>query len=135
LEEFYFATSGPNWTCRDYWLTDAPLYRWEGIEVDGAGEVESIRLPKNNLAGEIPHSLFELKKLLLLNLACNRLGSTARRVPCMLWLQELTSCATTTRALTHVDLRENDYDVAVDEDVQECKKQGVKLLLKGEYAY
>ena len=64
LAAFYNATDGPNWRDNSNWLTDAPLDQWYGVMVDpGTGQVVSLELSGNSLAGPLPPELGGLSHL------------------------------------------------------------------------
>ena len=73
LVALYHATDGPNWRNSDNWLTDAPLAAWHGVETSSSGEVISLFLDYNALAGPIPPELGGLTALRNLFLSQNRL--------------------------------------------------------------
>ena len=73
LQALYDATSGPDWTNNDNWLTDAPLGQWHGIRVDGEDRVTVLELWDNNLKGPIPPELGKLANLTSLWLGQNDL--------------------------------------------------------------
>ena len=73
LAALYHATDGPNWSRDDFWLTDAPLWKWYGVESDGGGRVVALLLAENNLSGSIPSEVGELSKLRSLRLNDNAL--------------------------------------------------------------
>ena len=64
LMRLYNETGGRNWNNSRNWNTDRPLSEWYGvdtIEFIGIGTaVSAIRLPNNNLTGEIPRQLADL---------------------------------------------------------------------------
>ena len=74
LTAFYRATNGPDWTNNTGWLTDAPLGEWHGVVVDDDGGVTGLRLPENQLSGEIPPELASLASLTVLELRGNQLS-------------------------------------------------------------
>ena len=74
LEILYEATSGPNWTNSNNWLTDAPLRDWYGVGVDGEGRVRALGLSRNALSGPIPPELGSLANLTSLGLDNNALS-------------------------------------------------------------
>ncbi len=73
LVALYEATDGPNWDDNRNWLTDAPLYAWEGVWTDASGRVQKLNLSWNGLAGEIPPELGDLANLEVLRLDGNDL--------------------------------------------------------------
>ena len=73
LEALFDATEGQNWRNSDNWLTDAPLDAWHGVQTNGSGRVERLRLNSNNLTGEIPVELGNLADLRRLSLIDNDL--------------------------------------------------------------
>lgn len=74
LTAFYRATNGADWTNDTGWLTDAPPGAWYGVVVDDDGGVTGLRLPENQLSGEISPELASLANLTALNLRGNRLS-------------------------------------------------------------
>ena len=74
LVALYHATDGPNWTTTTNWLTDAPIGEWHGVTTDPTGRIVELRLPANQLAGEIPRELGSLARLEMLALTGNRLS-------------------------------------------------------------
>ena len=87
LAALFQATDGAGWTNRDNWLTDAPIATWYGVSTDGEGRVNGLRLPENNLAGQIP-DLKVLTKLTTLDLGGNNL---AGQIPDLSALTNLTA--------------------------------------------
>lgn len=85
LTSLYEATGGPNWTRRDNWLTDAPLWEWHGVfaslpggghsgyafglDLGGIGMEDS----GNGLTGAIPPELGNLDSFRSLILSNNDL--------------------------------------------------------------
>ena len=49
LTAFYHATGGPDWVNSRNWLTDAPLWGWQGVQTNEEGRVIGLYLPDNNL--------------------------------------------------------------------------------------
>ena len=73
LQIFYKALGGAHWDRTDAWLTDAPLEDWYGVDVVG-GDLVGLRLPDNNLTGELPDVLAELERLNHLDLRWNAIA-------------------------------------------------------------
>ncbi len=86
LVALYHATDGSNWVEADNWLTDKPLWRWEGVGTNARGRViwadlSGQRDPQGNwrrrgLKGTIPPELGRLDKLEKLWLYGNELEGT-----------------------------------------------------------
>ena len=76
LEALHVATGGDNWRENDNWLSDAPLSRWHGVDVNGYGRVTELRLENNGLAGPVPAELGNLAHLRELRLSGNALTGT-----------------------------------------------------------
>ena len=62
LMEFYQALGGEQWKHNDHWGTDAPLDDWSGLRLED-GQLVSLEMHYNNLKGEIPESIGQLKTL------------------------------------------------------------------------
>ena len=74
LAEFYIATGGDNWTNNTDWLSDASLDDWHGIYTDQRGNVVELRLPNNNLTGNLPVSIADLPKLTQIYIPENKIS-------------------------------------------------------------
>ena len=74
LVALYEANGGPGWTNSDGWLTEAPLQRWHGVEVDSLGRVTRLNLRYNGLTGAVPPELGDLSNLQGLHLSWNELS-------------------------------------------------------------
>ena len=74
LVALYNATDGPNWENNTYWLSDAPIGRWNGVTTDSSGRVAQLHLYRNQLSGEIPAELGSLTNLTGLSLFNNQLS-------------------------------------------------------------
>ena len=70
LIDLYEYTNGDSWA--NSWNLDAPAANWYGVKIEN-NHVVGIELPKNNLHGSIPHTLKNLEKLEVLNLAFNKI--------------------------------------------------------------
>ena len=64
------STNGSKWTKK--WDLSTPVSEWFGVEIEN-GSVVSIILLNNNLNGELPSSIGNLKNIRVLNLAFNSL--------------------------------------------------------------
>ncbi len=71
LTALYTATGGPDWKRNAHWLSDEPMARWDGVEVDIYHRVVGLRLQNNALNGEIPTELGQLTALKELALSDN----------------------------------------------------------------
>ena len=54
LVALYHATNGDNWTNNTNWLTDAPFYKWYGVDTDNRWNVHELSLSDNQLTGQLP---------------------------------------------------------------------------------
>ena len=76
LEDFYTETGGANWTTKTNWAADIPaancLADLYGVTLLN-GAVSELNLSGNNLTGEIPHELEDLRILSTLDLSDNKL--------------------------------------------------------------
>lgn len=68
----YFGTDGINWRNRTNWATNTPINTWYGVTVAN-GRVRQLELPENGLRGEIPTALASLE-LQTLDLSGNELS-------------------------------------------------------------
>eukprot|EP00588_Corethron_pennatum_P024986 CAMPEP_0194333782 /NCGR_PEP_ID=MMETSP0171-20130528/63943_1 /TAXON_ID=218684 /ORGANISM="Corethron pennatum, Strain L29A3" /LENGTH=508 /DNA_ID=CAMNT_0039096159 /DNA_START=129 /DNA_END=1655 /DNA_ORIENTATION=- len=72
----YFATNGIRWSDKDAWLSEWSICTWKGISCSNAKTgkvVTKILLAKNELRGEIPEEISELKFLQEVMLSENKL--------------------------------------------------------------
>ena len=74
LVALYGTTGGPGWTNNNGWLTEAPLRRWSGVEVDAQGRVVGLDLSGKGLSGPVPREVGGLSHLERLNLHGNDLA-------------------------------------------------------------
>lgn len=72
LVDFYNSTNGAGWANASNWLA-GPVNTWYGITLNANGNVTGIVLNANNLAGPIPSSIGNLKKVTNIALSNNRL--------------------------------------------------------------
>lgn len=93
LELFYLATGGDGWVDNTNWLSNRPLCDWYGIRTNDEGRVREVKLPRNNLRGKIPASLFDLEFLKSLDLSRNSLSKSIPHEIVQCWmLQEIKLC-------------------------------------------
>lgn len=76
LEALYNDCGGKDWTKSDNWCSSKPLSDWYGVGVDEKGNVTKLDLSNNNLKGELPARLAELKMLKELYLYGNCLSGS-----------------------------------------------------------
>ena len=96
LTMLYQALDGPNWRCKDNWLSDKPLCQWYGVVCEDHGRdsrVVTLNLRGNNIIGRIPDSLIYLELLRCLDFDFNDIVGSAydvlKLLPSLrdLWLQ------------------------------------------------
>ncbi len=78
LKELFTGTNGKGWRNKANWLigsTSADMARWYGITVAN-GDVVSIHLDKNNLTGQVPASVYQLRRLQSISYTGNALSTT-----------------------------------------------------------
>jgi len=82
LKDFYITTNGNNWTSNFAWpdfITTTPVPNlpsmedWTGITLNASGCVSILKMPLNNVTGNVPGNLSELTDLTYLNLSNNPL--------------------------------------------------------------
>lgn len=73
LMKLYESNGGENWKDKTNWGSDEPLSKWFGIITNEKGFVKAISLTNNNVIGEIPEGLSELKQLESFNLSYNKM--------------------------------------------------------------
>ena len=84
LLEFYDRYNGYNWLRNDHWSSNAPLGYWYGVTTDRiTGRVTGLsysqrRIGGRMLTGGIPHQIFDLTELEVLDLSQNRLTGGLR---------------------------------------------------------
>lgn len=71
LKSIYESAGGGSWTRSDNWNSDKPLDEWYGVETDSEGHVIALRLPGNNLVGELSPKISNLTHLRHLDLSWN----------------------------------------------------------------
>lgn len=72
LIALYNALGGDNWTNNTNWCSDKPLSEWYGVKVKGE-HVAELRLSDNQLRGEIPTDIGNLKDINVISLRSNHL--------------------------------------------------------------
>ena len=76
LEKLYESTHGAAWRRKSNWLSESRgVCKWHGVECSH-GEVTSIDLGGNDVAGTLPASLASLTALRVLNIDDSRLSGT-----------------------------------------------------------
>lgn len=89
LVDLYYATGGQNWLNQANWLQNNTPCNWYGISCS-AGQVTSVVLDNNRLAGPLPASLADLTALQELDLSFNTLqGSLPSAITELTQLQSL----------------------------------------------
>ncbi len=73
LLDFYTSTNGENWT--QSWDANQPASEWHGVTIED-NKVISISLLFNNIEGELPSTIGQLKHLQVLELSFNKLYGT-----------------------------------------------------------
>ena len=73
LVKLHNSTNGGEWDNNGNWLTDMPLPRWHGVDVNALGKVIGLDLRQNNLNGELIPEIGHLTDLTSLNLGGNHL--------------------------------------------------------------
>jgi len=72
LVDLYYATDGANWL--NAWDLTQPIATWYGVTTNANGCVTELKLPDNQLAGNLPTSLSDLKYLTWLWVSGNQLS-------------------------------------------------------------
>ena len=78
LVALYNATNGPGWKNNTNWLRK-PINEWYGVHLS-YGRVTLIDLHNNNLQGEVPDAIKNLKELLEINLSENEITSIPKSI-------------------------------------------------------
>ncbi len=73
LEAMYAVLGGSAWVDAQNWKQAAVVSTWFGITTDALGHVTAIKMPNNDLAGQLPTSLGDLSSLVVLDLRQNKL--------------------------------------------------------------
>lgn len=73
LIRFFDAMGGSSWTNKTNWCTDEPLSAWYGVTCTEDGDLFRLELPNNNLTGDFPATIGEMKQLEKLDLSRNQL--------------------------------------------------------------
>ena len=79
LEKFYDALGGPSWKTATNWKSSKSPCTWFGVGCVN-GQVVSLILSDNNLVGEIPDDLSNLRILETVKLSSNSIGSLPRNM-------------------------------------------------------
>ena len=77
LRALYAATNGNNWLFKTNWLDNSTSHcTWHGVNCDAGGNVTSLGLYANSLAGTLPKELRLLSALSILQMNSNILSGT-----------------------------------------------------------
>ena len=74
LLALYNSTGGQSWTNNDNWCTEKPLSEWYGVFLNADGYIERITLNSNNLTGELPEEIGNLRYIKNIDLSWNQLS-------------------------------------------------------------
>src|SRR6478609_457954 len=73
LLKLYKATNGSHWNVK--WDLNAPVTTWQGVKIKN-GNVVGLNLSNNNLVGNLPKEITDLKNLVELDLFKNEISGT-----------------------------------------------------------
>ena len=79
LTKVFQALDGPNWRCKDNWLSDKPLSMWYGVICKDYGldsRVTKLSLRGNMMMGKVPNSLIYLELLQSLDFGFNDISGS-----------------------------------------------------------
>ena len=107
LIDLYNSTNGDSWN--NTWDLNENSTNWHGITVEN-NTITEINLSMNNLNGQIPTSIENLKSLQKLNLGFNKLNGT---IP-----NQITSCT----SLTSIQLFMNQIEGEIPANIGNLKK-------------
>ena len=82
LIAFYHALDGDNWKNNTNWCSDKPVGEWYGVYLSGGGVVDRLDFMFNNLSGQLPKEIGNLKNLRSLLLCYEPIYGT---IPDELW--------------------------------------------------
>ncbi|MFC1619784.1 DUF1565 domain-containing protein [Candidatus Neomarinimicrobiota bacterium] len=102
LIDVYQSCGGINWLNSTNWLTSQPLTTWYGVTVE-VDRVTRIVLENNNVAGDLPSSIFSLSSLVELDLS----GNALEDLPDLSSLPALARLDVSMNMLTFEDLEPN----------------------------
>eukprot|EP00980_Cylindrotheca_fusiformis_P007282 scaffold1525_cov142-Cylindrotheca_fusiformis.AAC.82 len=71
LMTMFLSLQGSAWTNNEFWQTNTNECAWFGVGCDGQGNVDSISLNQNNIAGRLPNEVFVMSSLTSLQLESN----------------------------------------------------------------
>lgn len=74
LLALYNSTGGQSWTNNDNWCTEKPLSEWHGVFLNADGYIERITLNSNNLTGQLPKEIGNLRYIENIDLSWNQLS-------------------------------------------------------------
>lgn len=73
LVALYNATAGEMWKNDENWCSNMPVEEWSGVYVNEDGYVTGIGLPSNDIRGELPDDIINLKSLEMVDFQGNPL--------------------------------------------------------------
>ena len=73
LVALYNATAGEMWKNDENWCSNKPVEEWSGVYVNEDGYVTGIGLPSNDMRGELPDDIINLKSLEMVDFQGNPL--------------------------------------------------------------
>lgn len=113
LKSLYTSAKGEDWTLTHKWdISKNTVSRnnWENVVFDNDGHVLEINLPKKNLSGMIPPSLFTMSYLRKLDLSGNQLSGD---------LEKVISSTTSASKLEQVNLSHNQLSGSVPKAINQ----------------
>lgn len=88
LIAIYKALDGDNWRNNENWCSDKPLNEWAGVDTEEEFVVR-LQLEGNNLVGNLPDEVANLKFLYILNIAQNNIPYISDKIQHLSVLQKL----------------------------------------------
>ena len=111
LSVFYYSLNGSEWYVQDStWMSSSHQCAWKGITCDTSLNVIAINLPSNNLNGQLPYELGDLKSLHEIDVHENKISGS---IPSELGKID---------SLHSLILFENDIQGSIDSDSALCEQ-------------